>query len=145
MRTFDMEPPGLIASIGARAKGAAIPYRGLPDRSKAMPLKYPADAIIVQSLSGEHAALTVTCATPPPALAVLGFALDGDRYVRRIASEQERRILARELAAMGALFAVGPGWPPADLAAMYRDEGEAIGPIHAIAWTSPDTFYIDVR
>lgn len=108
-------------------------------------MKMPNNEIVVLDIAGGNA--RVACDSPAleSNLSALGFQLEGDQYVRKIADDADRQSLVRKLIDMNALFAGGRDWSPSELVEFYREQGFVSQLYRMITWTSPENYMVIER
>lgn len=101
--------------------------------------------IVVLDIAGNSA--RVACGKPDAeaSLSALGFLLEGDQMVRPIADLADRQKLVGALIKLGALFAGGRDWSPAELVDFYREQGAILTGYRMITWRNPTQYVITNR
>ncbi|MDG3442706.1 hypothetical protein [Nitrospirillum amazonense] len=102
----------------------------------------PDEGIIVTELAGRRAVARAMTPTDEVDLARLGFLPQDGRLARAVPTEEDRIALIRVLIDIGALFADGRDWCPAELVAHYREAGHIRQRFRVISWNSPSNFRI---
>jgi hypothetical protein len=102
----------------------------------------PKDEIVVLDIAGARA--VATCGSPgvEASLTALGFTVQDDKLQRPIANVTDREKLVNALINLGALFASGRDWSPADVVGFYREQGAVKTGYRRISWTKPDQYVI---
>jgi hypothetical protein len=105
-------------------------------------MKIPKNEIVVLDIAGAHA--RVICGNPAveTKLFALGFNFEQDQLVRAISDAEDRKNLVNSLIRLGAIFAGGRDWSPADLVDYYREQGTISTSYRTITWTSPEKYVI---
>lgn len=75
----------------------------------------------------------------------LGFIAQGDQLVCLVADDAHRKTIAQALVNMNAVFSEGRDWSPAELMALYREQGVINTPYRVISWTDPQHHVISQR
>jgi hypothetical protein len=98
--------------------------------------------IIVLDIAGASA--RVACGKPEAeaSLIALGFILEGDQMVRKISDIADRLKIVGELIELGALFASGRDWSPAELVDFYREQRMILTGYRRISWKGPNQYLI---
>lgn len=105
----------------------------------------PNNEVVVLDIAGGTAHIYAADASHERTLKGLGFSHAGDRHIRPIVDESDRKSLVRRLVEIGALFSAGKDWSPAEIVNYYREKNLVMGQYRVIAWRSPDSFYISSR
>ncbi|WP_062113025.1 hypothetical protein [Collimonas pratensis] len=98
--------------------------------------------IVVLDIAGARA--RVVCGKPSveASLIALGFAPEGDQMARPISDVADRQKIVGALIELGALFAGGRDWSPAELVDLYREQGTILTGYRMITWKSPSQYSI---
>jgi hypothetical protein len=103
------------------------------------------DEIVVTDIAGSEARLSCGKVDKMQKLTGLGFVSDGDRMVRPISDDADRRAIIASLIQLDALFSGGAGWSPAELVGYYQDRKEITSPCRRVAWKSPTQHEITIQ
>ncbi|MFM2448597.1 MAG: hypothetical protein RIS44_1047 [Pseudomonadota bacterium] len=106
---------------------------------------FPPTAPTVLDLAGSKIRVTSNDATHQAALMNLGFIAQGDQLVCPVADDAHRKSIAQALVNMNAVFSEGRDWSPAELMALYREQGVINTPYRVISWTDPQHYVISQR
>lgn len=101
------------------------------------------DRILVTDIAGDAAVLECEIPELVGRVEALGFSGDGGSYRRKILDMNDRRDLVKKLVALGALFSAGRDWSPAEVVALFSEEGVVDEKFLTVAWKGPDDFSID--
>ncbi len=108
-------------------------------------MKLPENELIVLDIAGTKA--RVACDKPVNEISLLGlgFVREGDQLVRHIVDDDDRKGIVLELIKMGAIFAGGRDWSPAELVDFYREQRFVTTGYRTIAWQGPEKYTIILR
>jgi hypothetical protein len=101
--------------------------------------------LTVLDLAGSKIRVTSNDATHQAALLALGFIAQGDQLVCPVQDDAHRKSIAQALVNMNAVFSEGRDWSPAELMALYREQGVINTPYRVISWTDPQHHVIAQR
>ena len=101
--------------------------------------------IVVSELAGNKAVIQAVELSAGAGLSLrsLGFVEQNGVYTRAVSGHPDRVLLIKELRSLGALFAGGPDWSPAELVEYHREQKMIDGPYQRIAWKSPEQYVIE--
>jgi hypothetical protein len=108
-------------------------------------MKGPIDDLVVLDIAGNVASVRCDFPGGESSLISLGFAREGDQFIRKIGSDADRLDLTKRLIKMRALFSIGSGWSPSDIVALYREQGLITESYREIAWSNPEEYRITER
>lgn len=100
------------------------------------------DGLVVFEIAGNYASIHCPDKQKMQTLFLAGFGVEGDKMVRPITSDADRLDLVRQLINLGALFSDGTGWAPAEVVAMYKDNGAIKDSFLRISWKNPNSYII---
>jgi len=98
--------------------------------------------IVVLDIAGARA--KVACGKPSveASLMALGFVPEGDQLARPISDVVDRQEIVGALIRLGALFASGRDWSPAELVDLYREQGTILTGYRMVTWKNPNQYLI---
>lgn len=101
-----------------------------------------ADEIIVMDIAGTSA--IIACENPKRQIELvdLGFIKEQSNFTRKIIDKLDRLNICRELVNKNALFSSGKDWSPAELLALYREQGFITSPYRVIHWKGQEKYTI---
>lgn len=100
------------------------------------------DELIVLDIAGSYARLKTGSPITESALITKGFIREGEQLIKPIIDDSERRNVVCDLILMGALFAAGRDWSPAELVDFYKEQGLFTQQYRVISWKNSGSFEI---
>lgn len=99
------------------------------------------DEIVVLDLAGEYIKLRCGEGGRRYYLSSIGFVDEGEFFCIRLDDDKKIKMI-EQLIDIGAVFSEGPGWSPAEVLALYKDEGRVSKSYKVIFWRSPEDYEI---